>query len=220
MSEYDELYRENPAYFSQRPDDNLMRHVHLIPPASRVLDLGSGTGRNAIYVARRGHPVDAVDTSGVAVEILADAAKQENLPIHTHQADILQFVPPRLPYHAVLAFGIFQVLPRTAIETLAQRMIAWVAEGGLIFAHAFTCQDPSYAEIRDQWRPIGHNSFEGSDGQARTFLEADEILALFPGCEVIDHWEGLGPWHRHGRGPEERHGLTRLVACRAPLIGS
>ncbi len=54
----------------------------------RAIDVACGTGRNAIYLARRGWQVDAVDISAVALDQLTDTATAESLPITCIQADL------------------------------------------------------------------------------------------------------------------------------------
>ncbi len=54
----------------------------------RAIDVGCGTGRNAIYLARRGWQVDAVDISEVALEHLTETANAKSLPITCIQADL------------------------------------------------------------------------------------------------------------------------------------
>jgi len=46
----------------------------LIAPGGRVLDVASGGGRHARWLAARGHPVDALDSDAAALSTLADVA--------------------------------------------------------------------------------------------------------------------------------------------------
>jgi hypothetical protein len=62
-----------------------------------------------------------------------------------------------------------------------------------------------------QWDSIGKHSFGDGQGNLRTYLEAGQILDLFVDYRVVHHWEGLGPEHRHGDGPLERHALIEAV---------
>ena len=55
----------------------------LMPAGSRVLDVASGTGRHARWLAARGHAVDAVDRDAEALATLADAPG-----VTIHHADI------------------------------------------------------------------------------------------------------------------------------------
>ena len=49
------------------------------PTTHRVLDIGGGTGRNTLALARRGHPADVVDmTPKVAELIRADAERSRS----------------------------------------------------------------------------------------------------------------------------------------------
>jgi len=49
-------------FFVDKPDENLVRYVEQLEiPVNRVLELGSGPGRNALYLAEHGSQVDAVD---------------------------------------------------------------------------------------------------------------------------------------------------------------
>ena len=62
---------------------------------------------------------------------------------------------------------------------------------------------------------LSRQSFTDGPGKVRTYLEVGEILECFRGHEVIHHWEGTGPLHRHGDGPPERHELFEAVLRRS-----
>ena len=59
-------------------------------PATRrtALDVACGAGRNALYLARRGWQVNAVDISTVALERLEADAAAERLPVNCMQMDL------------------------------------------------------------------------------------------------------------------------------------
>ena len=81
-----------PPYFGMEPDAKVMAVVNEVvePSKSRVLDIGSGTGRNALPLARRGHPVDAVELTPKFAEILSESARKESLPITVICQDVFQ----------------------------------------------------------------------------------------------------------------------------------
>src|SRR5690349_20590307 len=54
----------------------------------RALDLACGAGRNALWLARNGWRVTAVDGSEEAIAILRRAAAAQNLEVATHVADL------------------------------------------------------------------------------------------------------------------------------------
>ena len=54
--------------YGTKPNDFLVESVPALPPApARVLSLGEGEGRNAVYLASLGHRVTAVDASDVGL---------------------------------------------------------------------------------------------------------------------------------------------------------
>lgn len=62
-----------------------LKHRQVHP---RAIDVACGTGQNAVYLARRGWQVDAVDISTVALDRLNDSATAEDLPITCIQTDL------------------------------------------------------------------------------------------------------------------------------------
>lgn len=68
-----------PPYFGTAPDARVWALARQAgdPADCAVLDLGAGTGRNALALARRGHPVDAVEmTTNFAAMLRRDAAAE------------------------------------------------------------------------------------------------------------------------------------------------
>ena len=69
-----------PPLFGTEPDARVLALANraLDPRASRVLDIGGGTGRNTLALARRGHPVDVV--TGYVVDTATDISLPGMIP--------------------------------------------------------------------------------------------------------------------------------------------
>lgn len=82
-----------PPYFGVEPDSKVMAVANEFMdklPKSTMLDIGAGTGRNALALARRGHPVDAVELTPKFAEILNESSRKESLPISVICQDVFQ----------------------------------------------------------------------------------------------------------------------------------
>jgi SAM-dependent methyltransferase len=79
-----------PPYFGTTADARVtaLAAEAATPAACPVLDIGAGTGRNALALARRGHPVDAVELSGRFAAILREEAGKASLPVRVIERDV------------------------------------------------------------------------------------------------------------------------------------
>lgn len=79
-----------PPYFGTEPDARVweLAREHDDPKQCPVLDIGAGTGRNALALARRGHPVDALEVSGQFADLLREQARSEPVGIRVIQRDL------------------------------------------------------------------------------------------------------------------------------------
>jgi len=91
QEKWDERYREG-AYATRTYPSALLAEwlprLERLETHPRAIDVACGTGRNAIYLARRGWQVDAVDVSEVALDDLAETATTDSLPITCVQMDL------------------------------------------------------------------------------------------------------------------------------------
>lgn len=214
MGDYDDQYRRTKDLFGAGPEAVLCRHLSALPRGLPILDIGTGQGRNALYLARQGFHVDAIDPSAVATDAVAVAVAKEDLPIHVQTGSFADHEAATGSYGGVLVFGLIQILSWESIGLLAERVEQWLCPGGLALITAWTTADASRASCANEWMAIGRNSYRGDDGTIRTYLEPGALPAVFPGFDTIHHWEGLGPRHRHGDGPIEQHSVVEAVLRR------
>jgi SAM-dependent methyltransferase len=90
-SSYDNwVATRQPPLFGTEPDARVwaLASETTDPRTYPVLDIGAGTGRNALALARRGHPVDAVEMTPKFADIIRDEAQREALGIRIIQRDV------------------------------------------------------------------------------------------------------------------------------------
>jgi 2-polyprenyl-3-methyl-5-hydroxy-6-metoxy-1,4-benzoquinol methylase len=84
-----------PPLFGSHPDAKVMDLAHSLGEAAQapVLDIGAGTGRNTLPLAKAGHPTHAVEFSPDLAAILRKAIASERLKANVIQGD---FLDPKL----------------------------------------------------------------------------------------------------------------------------
>ncbi|MFI0929112.1 class I SAM-dependent methyltransferase [Streptomyces sp. NPDC021012] len=132
--------RDKPVpFFVAKPDENLVSYVErgLLPAGGKVLDLGCGPGRNALYLASAGYEVTGIDLSPTAVawaEERAAAAGAGNVRFVCGDAFTAALDGP---YDLVYDSGCFHHLPphrRISYLALLDRVLA---PGGHLALTAF-----------------------------------------------------------------------------------
>lgn len=106
-----------PPFFGTEPDARVWTLAGLAadPAQCPVLDIGAGTGRNSLALARRGHPVDAVELSPKFAEILEGDARRESLNVRVLQRDVFEAADDlRTDYQLILLSEVVSDFRETA----------------------------------------------------------------------------------------------------------
>ena len=98
-----------------------------------ILELGAGTGRVALHLARRGYRVDAIDLVPELVTALGERAAAEGLPVAAHAGDVRKLDVDAGAYALVIgATQLIQLLDGPAGRAAALEGIARaLAPGGV-----------------------------------------------------------------------------------------
>lgn len=102
---WDDRYTERELVWSVEPSVWVEQLTADLPPG-RALDLASGEGRNALWLAERGWDVTAVDFSSVALDRARRLGRDRLGPdagnLTIVQADLLEYEPPAAAFELVL----------------------------------------------------------------------------------------------------------------------
>jgi SAM-dependent methyltransferase len=125
--DWDRRYAGKDLLWSTEPNRFLEAEVADLEPG-RVLDLASGEGRNAIWLARRGWRVDAVDFSAVAVGRARRLAVEQGVEVSWSVDDVETRTVPSGAYELVILFYLH--LPWDRMRRVLDRAVHAVAPGG------------------------------------------------------------------------------------------
>jgi len=133
-SNWDELYSESDQVWSGRPNGALVAEVEGLSPG-RALDVGCGEGADAVWLARQGWQVTALDVSRVALERAAAVAREARVEVRWVHAGL---VDARLSDAFDLVCALYPGLLRTPEADAERALLAAVAPGGtlLVVHHA------------------------------------------------------------------------------------
>ncbi|QGN49138.1 class I SAM-dependent methyltransferase [Micromonospora sp. WMMD558] len=100
--EWDARYASTPdLVWTDEPNRFVVEELADLPPG-RAVDLAAGEGRNAVWLARQGWQVTAVDFSPVAVARGRTLAASRNVTVDWHVADVTTWLPELGAYDVVL----------------------------------------------------------------------------------------------------------------------
>ena len=185
---WDDRYRSAGQLWSGQPNPVFAEQAADLPPGE-ALDAGCGEGADAIWLARRGWMVTAVDVSAVALERGANAARAADEAaggdiagrITWRREDLRSWGPDPDTYDLVSAQ--FMHFPKADLEVMHRRLAAAVRPGGtllMVAHHRTTCTPlgtgiPTCSGMRRTSRPP---STRGSGKSGRRRHQAVRLLIM------------------------------------------
>ena len=176
---WDEMYEKRQAPWDSEPNPLLPEVVEGLAPGT-ALDLGCGEGSDAVWLAKRGWRVTAVDLSNVALD-RGRAADTDQL-VNWLQADLFAWQPPERAFDLVSTH--FLHLPTAGRAAFFEGLARAVRPGGTLFVVAHHVSDLQTTIGRP---PIPDLYFEGDEVAAA--LTPGEWEIVFNGTrprEVTD----------------------------------
>lgn len=179
--------------------------------AKRVLELGSGQGRDTLLFAGSGLEVIAADFAPVALATMGEKARAAGLDdlVQPVETDVRRPLPfESSSFDACFSHMLFcMALTERELESLCSEILRVLRPGGLCVYTARTVDDPDWGE----GRYLGENLYE-SGGFVVHFLNASLIERLATGFDLVEI-------ARFEEGALPRR-LVRVTMRRLPVEGS
>lgn len=195
--QYDEKYGGEAYYWTVRPSNTCFEVLRCMPPDRhlRVLDIGCGEGRNAVFFARNGYEVHAFDISEKGLEKTKRLAQQAGVSVRTFQADLNQF---RLTetFDVLFSTGTLHSCNPSACADLFENLKEFTAEGGLNVFSVF---------VRKPFIPRAPDG----DANARPW-RSGELFTLYHDWKIESCTEEI--FDCMSSGVPHQHAVNRLVA--------
>ncbi|MGL4737666.1 MAG: class I SAM-dependent methyltransferase, partial [Cellulosilyticaceae bacterium] len=113
-------------------EECLQDDIRYFPKTGKVLDIACGDGRNAIYLARLGYEVVAIDFCEEALERLKYFAQKEHLKIETRLIDLSKDYSFLDKFEAII-INHYRLKPR-----LYSHLMNYVRKDGVLWVNGFS----------------------------------------------------------------------------------
>ncbi|MEY3743763.1 MAG: hypothetical protein RLZZ541_818, partial [Pseudomonadota bacterium] len=132
---WDERYSAEVYAYGKTPNKFLEDNYKVIPKG-KVLSLAEGEGRNAVFLAKQGYAVTAVDASQVGLEKAKKLAEEKGVSIEFIYTDLADFDIGENCWDGIIS--IFCPLPSVLRIKLHKKVVAGLKANGVFLVEAYT----------------------------------------------------------------------------------
>jgi tellurite methyltransferase len=167
-SDWDQKYSRSSFVYGKSPAKFLAENFDYLKADSNILDMGMGEGRNAVFLAGKGHKVTGIDISSVAIKKAYHLAREFGVKIKGLVASLEKYNIADESYDAIICFYYVD-------RSLIPKIKKWLKPGGIIIYEAYTLKEREKKEHRKD--PISY------------YLKEQELISLFDGFKLLKYEE-------------------------------
>lgn len=165
---WDERYSAEEYIYGKEPNLFLKENYKVIPNGM-VLSLAEGEGRNAVFLAKQGYSVTAVDGSAVGLRKAEKLARENGVFIDIVHADLNQYEIDENYWSGIVS--IFCPLSSAQRTSLHQKVMTGLKPGGVFFVEAYTPNQLQYGT--------------GGGNSADAMTSKESLMDDLPGLKFI-----------------------------------
>ena len=132
---WDERYSTEEYAYGTKPNKFLEANVSYIPKG-KVLSLAEGEGRNAVFLAKQGYSVTAIDASLVGLNKARKLAEKNGVVVEFIHADLADYDLGENKWDGIVS--IFCPLPSSSRKQLHKKVEAGLKRNGVFLLEAYT----------------------------------------------------------------------------------
>jgi 2-polyprenyl-3-methyl-5-hydroxy-6-metoxy-1,4-benzoquinol methylase len=166
---WDKRFGRKEFALGKEPNPFLKKHIRLLPKG-KALDIATGEGRNAVFLAQHGFKVDALDVSEKGLKKAQKLARDRGVKINTFLVDLGQYEIEKERYDLIANFYFLK-------RRLIPRIKKGLKNGGRVIFETYLLEH----------RTLG----TGGPKQAKYFLKPNELLRLFKNFRILFYREGI-----------------------------
>jgi tellurite methyltransferase len=197
---FNKIYKNNSKVWGKKPNKLLQKIYGQIDSGSEFLDLGSGQGRDSLFMLQKGFKVTAVDKSQEGIKSIKESIQVHNLPIANidlYCEDIVAFKIKKNRYALINVINSLQFLSKKDALQIISKIKQAVKNQGYIIISSFTAIGTKNKKM----------TFDSC------FFEPQELKKLFSDFNIIfyDEREVLDKGHPENLKPH-KHNIVNMIA--------
>lgn len=151
-TDYDRRYTTEGYYWGLKPNRLCYDVMKILPPIKpyRVLDIGCGEGKDAVFFAKCGYSVTAFDQSEKGIEKAKKLAEHNQVEVNLFKADLFDYRPDR-EFDIIFSSGVLHFLPQTVRKELTGSLKRHTAKNGINVLNVFV-NKPFITRVPDKTR--------------------------------------------------------------------
>ena len=176
----------------QSPDlkalDNTIAMAHMWKDAGHknLLDLGTGLGQNALYFARQGFNVSAMDISDYAIQYLQNWAKNENLMINAQIGDMRSLPYRDNSFDCIFAYHVISHSDSEGVRKIISEIERVLKPGGEVYLSFCSKETTVYTE--SHWPKLDNDTLisptEAEKGIPHFYADYNDIRELLANFDI------------------------------------
>lgn len=155
---YEKWYAGADYYWGTEPGAFLDELIRLCPPAphKKVLDIGCGEGKDAVYMAEQGYAVTAFDLTENGIRKTLALARQKHVTVNAYPDDINTFTVNE-QFDIVYSTGTVQYLFDENKKAFFEKLSRITKTGGIVYINVFVEKPflgipPDWDKEEKMWR--------------------------------------------------------------------
>ncbi len=169
-TKWDKRYNKRTFVYGKAPAKFLAENFDYLKPESQILDMGMGEGRNAVFLAQKGHLVTGIDISSVAIKKAKRLGNERGVKFKTITGSLKKYKIPLNSYDAIICFYYVD-------RSLNKKIMGWLKPGGILIYEAHTIKELQAKNSEDE--------------KESYYLKEQELLTMFSNAKILKYEEPL-----------------------------